>query len=66
MKPCLIYITTSGANEAESIARTLLEKRLIACANILPAATSFYYWEGRLEKADEAVLIGKNHFESGE
>jgi periplasmic divalent cation tolerance protein len=56
---CLIYITAGSAEEAERLAQVVLEKRLAACANIYAPIRSIYWWEGRLEKAEEAVLILK-------
>src|SRR5690606_25413506 len=53
-----VYITAPSSDEARRIARHLLEGRLIACANILPIA-SMYWWEGAIEEAAEAVLIAK-------
>ena len=53
-----IYITNPNIEEAKRISRYLLEKRLIACANIFPI-TSMYWWEGEIEEGEEVVLIAK-------
>lgn len=59
-QPCrLLYITAADREEAEKIARALLEDRLIACANLLSGMTSFYWWEGVIRQAGECVLIVK-------
>lgn len=58
-KAFLIIVTASGKKEAETISRTLLKKKLIACANILNGATSLFWWKGKLEKAREAVILMK-------
>jgi periplasmic divalent cation tolerance protein len=58
MKNIFVYITNPTKKEAEKIARHLLGKRLIACANIFPVE-SFYWWKGKIENAKEFVLIGK-------
>lgn len=58
MKPIFVYITNPTKKEAEKIARHLFEKRLIACANIFPVA-SLYWWKGKIERGKEFVLIGK-------
>jgi len=55
----LVYVTAPSLAEAESLARLAVEGRLAACANILPAMRSLYWWQGRLEAADEAVLLLK-------
>ncbi len=54
----LVYITNPTKKAAQKIAKDLLQKRLIACANIFPVE-SFYWWKGKIEKAKEFVLIGK-------
>ncbi|MBX6422484.1 divalent-cation tolerance protein CutA [Thermosulfurimonas sp. F29] len=55
----LLYVTVSGLEEAETLGRILLEKRLCACVNIFPEMRSFYWWEGKIESSREAVLIVK-------
>ncbi|MEK6950737.1 MAG: divalent-cation tolerance protein CutA [Nanoarchaeota archaeon] len=53
-----LYVTASTTPEASKIARHLLQKRLIACANIFPIS-SLYWWQGRIQEEKEAVLILK-------
>jgi periplasmic divalent cation tolerance protein len=54
-----VYATTGDAAEALRIGRAVVEARLAACANVLPAMRSVYWWQGRLEESDEAVLVLK-------
>ena len=54
-----IYVTTSDAAQAEVLAAALLERRLIACANILAGMRSLYRWEGAVQRDDEVVVILK-------
>lgn len=54
----LAYITCKDKNEAEKIALCLLKKRLIACANIFPIG-SLYWWNGKIVKDQESVIIAK-------
>lgn len=54
----MLYTTTSSEEEAERISHELLERRLVACANIFPIR-SMYWWEGKIEKADELAIIFK-------
>jgi periplasmic divalent cation tolerance protein len=54
----LVYITNPTKKVAQKIAKILLKKRLIACANIF-AIASFYWWRRKIEKAREFLLIGK-------
>jgi periplasmic divalent cation tolerance protein len=56
---CLVYITTSDLDEARRLAQSIVERRLAACANILPQMQSFYWWEGALEESSECVLLFK-------
>ncbi|MBN8530834.1 MAG: divalent-cation tolerance protein CutA [Alphaproteobacteria bacterium] len=55
----LVYVTVPEMTVGRQIAASLLEKRLIACANILPGAESHYRWEGKLETSAEAVMFLK-------
>jgi len=55
----LVYVTAPTLAEAASLARLAVEGRLAACANILPGMRSLYWWQGRLESADETVLLLK-------
>lgn len=59
-----VVTTTPGAEEAERIATRLVEERLIACANILPGATSIYRWEGRVQRASEVMIVFKTTAET--
>ena len=54
-----VYVTIGSATEAEALARTLVQERLLACANIIPAIHSIYWWQGKMEESNEAVLVGK-------
>jgi periplasmic divalent cation tolerance protein len=53
----LTNLPDSGS--AFNLARTLVERRLAACVNVLAPATSFYRWEGREEQASEVPVIIK-------
>lgn len=57
------YVTVGSVEEGKRIGRALVEERLAACANILPTMISVFRWEGRLEDAEEAVLIVKTRAE---
>ena len=52
----LIYITCKDDEEAVKISKHLLEKRLIACSNIHPIR-SLYWWEGKIQDEKEVVII---------
>jgi periplasmic divalent cation tolerance protein len=54
-----VYTTYPSIVEAEEAGRSLVERRLCACVNILPGMISFYRWQGAIERGDEAVMIIK-------
>lgn len=63
MTVTLIYVTASSGEEARTIGRTLVHERLAACANVLPAIISMYWWEGGVQEDQEASLILKTRAE---
>lgn len=55
-----IAITTCpNSNVASQIADILVEKRLAACVNIIPAIESVYQWQGKIEHEKESMLVIK-------
>ena len=55
-----IVLTTSGSQEeARKIARTLVERRLAACVNIVPQIESVYRWQANVDTAQEWLLLIK-------
>jgi periplasmic divalent cation tolerance protein len=56
---CLVYVTTSDKAEAVRLGRHAVERRLAACANVIPAMRAIYWWKGELQTSDEAVLVLK-------
>ncbi|HWH61239.1 MAG TPA: divalent-cation tolerance protein CutA [Terriglobales bacterium] len=56
----LLVLTTAGSeDEARKIAHTLVERKLAACVNIVPKIHSIYRWQGKVESAEEFLLIIK-------
>lgn len=55
----VIYSTTDKIKDARRIAKTLVEEHLVACVNIIPNVESTYRWEGKIENANEVVIIAK-------
>lgn len=55
----LLYVTAADREEAEALARALLEARHAACVNILGDTASFYWWEGVIRQASECALLVK-------
>jgi periplasmic divalent cation tolerance protein len=54
-----VYTTYPSVVEAEKAGRAIVERRLAACVNILPGMISHYWWQGALERGEEAVMIFK-------
>ena len=54
-----LCVTAPSRVEAEAIGRAVVEARLAASVNIVPAVSSLYWWEGALREAGEAMLWAK-------
>lgn len=55
-----LVLTTCGSREiADRLALALVERRLAACVNVIPGVRSTYRWAGKIEQADEFVLMIK-------
>jgi len=54
-----VYTTFSNADDANSMARELVNLHLAACCNIIPKVTSVYKWEGEVVTEDEVVMLIK-------
>jgi periplasmic divalent cation tolerance protein len=52
-----LLFCTAPAEAAPTIARALLEAKLIGCANLLPAVRSLYWWEGAIQDDVEVVML---------
>lgn len=59
MSVMFVYATAGDVEEARAIGRQVVEEQLAACANILASVTSIFRWEGKLQEANEAVLVLK-------
>lgn len=56
----VVLATVGSAGEGDKIARALVEERLAACVNRIKAIDSTYRWQGRVERAEEDLLIIKS------
>ena len=54
----LVYITCKDEKEAVKISKYLLEKKLIACSNIFPVR-SMYFWNGKMQNHRESAILAK-------
>ena len=53
------YITAPNKKEAERIAKKLLDKRLIACANVINKVNSYFVWKNKIQNSKEIIICGK-------
>jgi periplasmic divalent cation tolerance protein len=56
----VIMSTCATEEEAERIARALVDARLAACVSIVPRVRSFYRWKGAVEDSAECLLVIKS------
>ncbi|MEJ5300629.1 MAG: divalent-cation tolerance protein CutA [Thermodesulforhabdaceae bacterium] len=55
----IVLVTVGKADEAVTIARTIVEEKLAACVNIVPTIRSIYFWKGEVCDDQESLLIIK-------
>lgn len=56
----IVLITSDSVEESDHIARLLLEKKKVACVNIVRGIDSYFWWEGKPDSARENLLIAKS------
>ena len=59
----IVLVTTANKAEAEKIAQGLLTEKLIACANIINPVTSHFNWSGKIDKAEECLVVMKSRMD---
>jgi periplasmic divalent cation tolerance protein len=55
----IVLVTAPDLKIARLLARTALQAKLIACANLVPRVESHYWWRGKLESGTEVLLVLK-------
>jgi periplasmic divalent cation tolerance protein len=55
----VLFTTASNSEEAHKIAEVLLSQRMAACVNIVPGISSLFWWQDKLDSAQESLLIAK-------
>ena len=55
----LVLSTAGTEQEGERIGKALVEKKLAACVNLIPGVTSFFFWEGKISREQEVLLLIK-------
>jgi periplasmic divalent cation tolerance protein len=56
----VVLVTVGGMREGKRIARRLLDKQLIACANLVPLVRSVYRWQGKVKEDRECLMLLKS------
>ncbi len=56
----IVLTTCPDMTVSRKIARTIVDEKLAACVNILPQVESIYKWQGKIETANEAILLVKS------
>eukprot|EP00195_Chlamydomonas_chlamydogama_P015162 CAMPEP_0202912558 /NCGR_PEP_ID=MMETSP1392-20130828/58099_1 /ASSEMBLY_ACC=CAM_ASM_000868 /TAXON_ID=225041 /ORGANISM="Chlamydomonas chlamydogama, Strain SAG 11-48b" /LENGTH=100 /DNA_ID=CAMNT_0049603515 /DNA_START=284 /DNA_END=582 /DNA_ORIENTATION=- len=56
----VVYVTVPSMEVGEALAGKLVESKLAACVNIVPGLTSVYWWDGKVNKDPELLLIIKS------
>ena len=60
----VVLVTAGSTEEAERIARALVEERLAACVNLVPGIRSIYRWKGKIADDGEILLVAKTRRDS--
>jgi periplasmic divalent cation tolerance protein len=63
MDVLFVYMTAADVAEARLIARTVVEERLAACANVLGSIESTYWWDGKVCEGQEVAVVLKTSAE---
>jgi periplasmic divalent cation tolerance protein len=59
----VVFITTSSYDEARKIADALVVQKKAACVNIVPRVNSLFRWKGKIEEAEESLMVVKTRAE---
>ena len=55
----MVFVTVPGLKEGRRISKEILTSRLAACVTVVPDVRSMYWWEGKIVRASEAMLLVK-------
>jgi periplasmic divalent cation tolerance protein len=56
----VILVTAPSLKVARQLAAAALHARLVACANLIPGVESHYWWQGKLERSQETLILFKS------
>lgn len=55
----VVFVTAPGFKTARALAKAALKTRLAACANLIPGLESHYWWQGKIERGAEVLILFK-------
>ena len=55
----MVVLVTVPADQSESLSRTVVEEGLCACVNVVPGVRSFFRWQGKVDTAEEHLMVIK-------
>ena len=58
-QPTMACVTVPDLETGRRLAAVILQNRLAACVNIIPGLESHYWWEGKIDSAQELLLLIK-------
>lgn len=56
----VVFVTASSREEAQRIAQGLVKNKLAACVNIVGGVESLFWWQGKVDRAKEILLVIKS------
>lgn len=59
MSYCVVFVTAPKGKESVFLTEMLLKARLCACVNIIKSVDSFFWWQSKIDRAQESLLIIK-------
>lgn len=59
----ILFITASNKKEAKHIAQALIKSKLAACVNVIDKIGSLFWWQGKVDRAKETLLVIKSRKE---
>ncbi len=59
VRHAVVLVTAPDLKTARKVARAALTTKLVACANLIPKIESHYWWQGRIEKSTELLIVFK-------
>jgi periplasmic divalent cation tolerance protein len=57
----IVSVTAEDIKKAKALSEKLLKAKLCACVQIIPKISSMYWWNGKITKSEESLLIIKTH-----